>query len=208
MSKLWIETGGTAAFIQEIAPSVNYEDKTSDISAWDKYGLRVKDYKYVQYRIKMLVLAITGLDFSTYGNLTDEEKKLAAKWMSAPYILRVPSQYSDEEDRENWLRLIELSEGHNKLSTQGRARIFEEMRQRVSEELRVEAMALEDSQDFFRTCFIDSQAYIACNDPQFKFWLDNTVGEQYENNGFAQKSYYNETLKNDLLSIYNGEYEI
>lgn len=37
-----------------------------------------------------------------------------------------------------------------------------------------------------------------------KAWITNEVGTIYENNGMAQNAYFSTTLRDNLMSIYNG----
>ena len=78
------------------------------------------------------------------------------------------------------------------------------MRKRVSDELRKETLTKYDTDDFWDATHIIFNEYIDANGAKFKDWLSNTEGSDYENNGFAQKEYFTEELRDDLLNIYKG----
>ena len=185
----------------------------TNILEWDRYWQYTgKNYKWTQSKIKNLVLGIVNTDFSNWGALNDDEKRIASKWMVAPKVLRLQN-HTEDEDKKHWRDLIIKSEGVDVKSLEGRARIYEEMRICVSHKLRLEEMSMEDSQDFYRTCRDMVQDYIAVSHPAFKQWLTNEVGSIYETvdpnsippkiGGFAQKSYFSQSLLDELMAIYN-----
>jgi hypothetical protein len=199
MSKLWIENNGTAAYYQEIAPAVSYTDKSNDIEAWNLFGESTVGYKLTRDKIKALVIIATNpnyptLDFSGWAAYS--YKSIAAKWVVAPYALRV-TVHTDNIDSDIWDVLVEKTKS-------GRAGVVELMRKRVSDELRKETLTKYDTDDFWDATHIIFNEYIDANGAKFKDWLSNTEGSDYENNGFAQKEYFTEELRDDLLNIYKG----
>jgi len=216
MSKLWIEN--TSNYPSVICSSLDYStthtDKTTDVISWDKYGLDVLQYLHVRRKIQPLIIAKCSsnpLDSNTYfdnwtNGLTLEEKKIACNWIIAPYSLRITIN-SDADDLSLWTILVEKSKGFNILKdTEGRAYIIEEMRMRVSENLRKDLWTFATSNQFYYDTKDHIMAYMFANTTDLIDWISNKVGSLYENNGFAQTSYYDATLQTDLIKIYNDYY--
>lgn len=186
-------------------PIGDYEDITS-ITNWFLYYKY--NYEYMQGRniIWSLLLPIVGGDFSGWANLTNEEKKVASVMSLAPYGLRLQS-ITDEQDYYYFGIQLSETSGIEKNILKGRQRVIEEMRFHVGNTVfRKEIYTKDNVDDFFKSVEDLIPRYISSNDPSFKYWLNNTAGTTYENNGFQQKSYYIEDLKNELNSIYNGNF--
>jgi hypothetical protein len=83
------------------------------------------------------------------------------------------------------------------------------MRQHVgSGYLRKDLMTYTNSKLFGRNAHLYIEWYIKYADYSFYNWLTNAVGTEFENDGFAQKTYLSTTelmtqLKDELLVIYN-----
>lgn len=188
-----------------------YTDYTLDAVMWDKYGKFVIDYLFYRDKINTILFPICNpnyptVDFSGWGNLTAEQKEIMARYVLAPYALRL-TVYSDEIDSANWSNLLQVTQGTETVQFHytGRALLVENMRRHVAHKVRKELMTMTDSQLFFKDVFEFTEWYIRAACPDFKQWLTNEIGSPYENTGFAQESYYNITLKDELMSIYNGE---
>jgi hypothetical protein len=210
--KLWIENISIPAILyQEDTPSGDYLDKTNDAVYWDLYGMQVMDYIFVRDNINNLLFPICNpnypptIDFSGWNNLTAAQKEIMARYVLAPYALRL-TIYTDQEDKNHWQSLIQVTQGlqNNNYLFTGRAMIIEKMRSCVADKVRIETFSMAESQIFFKDVFDFTEWYIRAACPDFKQWLTNEIGSPYENDGFAQKSYYSEALKNSLMDIYNG----
>lgn len=207
MKKLWIENNQQlpAAYWQENAPLGDFSDKTDDLIAWDIYGLRVLDLDRYRYEMKTPFYILAGSQLENWATLSNEIKLIAAKYFFIPYGLRL-TVVSDDQDAKNWDWLIEETQGTPVDIYRGRAKTFDEMRKRVAHWVRKEQMTMESSQQMLKDVGQMADWFIRSNAPDFKQWITNEVGTAYENNGFSQKSYYNLDLKNELYSIYNGDY--
>ena len=212
--KLYIEDNQTIPAIQILddgaTPPVGFSEGTS-IEDWFKYGRgslgAFFGFNYLTWRMKVqgLVIAIAGSDFSTWNNLSTPEKEIASDLILAPYTLRT-SVVSDTIDKKNWNVLVTTSQGTPVETYTGRAKVVEKMREAVSEELRVDSMTKDDADKFFTDVSAMIDTYKGANTPDFKQWLTNEVGSPYENDGFAQKTYYSQAREDYLLEIYNGQF--
>ena len=212
--KLYVENNEAIPAIKVLqdsdpAPS-GYTEKTS-IEDWYKYGGEVLGaffgFNYLTWRNKILnlVVGIVNPDYSNWIGLNADQKAIAIELILAPYALRVPA-ISDEADQKNWIELIITSQGAPVWKYDGRSKVVEEMREAVAEELRVETITKAEVDLFYSDTFDFLQYFIASNSIAFKQWLTNEVGSPYENDGFAQKTYYSIARKDYLLSIYQGNY--
>lgn len=210
--KLWIENNSIPAVLwQEEQPTGDWLDKTNDAESWDLYGKYVMDYLFYRDKINTILFAkanpnLPTIDFSGFFTvLTANERLLMCKYVLAPYALRT-AVVSDEIDYQNWDILLEITQGleTNDKKYTGRALLIEKMRRHVAHKVRKELMTMADSQSFYKDCGGLTTWYIRAACPDFKQWITNEVGSAYENDGFAQKTYYSETLMNELMSIYNG----
>lgn len=206
--KLWVENGQAipAVVYAENPTNLDFTDYETSIEKWSEYGLQVKDFNFVRNKILTLVVSIVQPNYSLWNNLTLDQKKIACKFVVAPYALRVPTIFTDEEDKEHWRKVLELTQGQPISVMQGRARIFQEMRIYVGEYLRTDQITLANTQDFYKSVYNLANWFVNSNSPDFKWWINNEVGTPYENDGFAQKSYYSQAIKDGLNTIYSGDY--
>lgn len=210
-NKLWIENINTPAILyQEDAPSGDWVDRSSDAMAWDLFGKYIMDYLFYRDKINNILFILCNpnyptIDFSGWGSLTSIEKEIMARYILAPYALRL-TIYSEEIDEQNWFNLIQVTQGldSQKDPFTGRALLIEKMRKYIANKVRREEMAMATSQLFFKDVFQMLDWYIRAACPDFKQWITNEVDSPYESAGFAQKSYYSVTLKDELMDIYNG----
>lgn len=207
MKKLWVENNEQipAVYWGENAPLGDFSDKSNDIVAWDMYGARVLDLDRYRFEMKTPFYTLAGLQLENWATLSNNIKLIGAKYFFIPYALRL-TLISDAEDAKNWDWLIEETQGTPVQIYRGRAKTFDEMRKRVAHWVRKEQMTMESSQQMLKDVGQMADWFIRSNAPDFKQWITNEVGTAYENNGFSQKSYYNLDLKNELYSIYNGDY--
>lgn len=185
-----------------------YEDITS-AKNWDKYGDLVTDYLFYRYEIQCLLIPKCNpnyptIDFSGWSNLTNSEKFLMCKYILAPYQLRLTVQ-DDNDDEKCWFNLLNITQGVRAERFTGRALLIEKMRKCVANKVRKEEMEMAVTQQFFKDVFLFIQYYIAAAAPDFMLWLTNAEGTEFESDGFAQKTYYTEELKNELMDIYEGK---
>lgn len=214
-NKLWVNitgniTDGSRFYVynglpiqviyQELQPDLNFEDLTSSITGWDTYGSFIFDFSQVRNVLWDLVLAIVQPDYSHWNDLSDDEKKVACKYILAPYAIRI-TVVSDEQDKLNWYNTTELTQGDPIDTLQGRKRVYQSMRLFVSNFIRTETVSLMDGQDFYETVYLFTQYFVNANSPRLKWWLNNQP--PYQNNGFQQKSYFNQAMLDGLNTILN-----
>ena len=200
------DLNGNPAFCFSDSVTSGYQD-ISSIENWDIYGLNSGvDFNYIRNIIQGLVVAIVNPNFSNWNGLTSEQKIIACKYVVAPYALRVPGVVDDATDKENWYNVVTLTNGVPLTNLQGRALIFQKMRVAIAELTRTNTITLIESQSLFKDTFIIVQYYINSNSPDFKYWFNNTVGTPYENNGFAQVTYFTTPMKAQILAIVNDIY--
>lgn len=171
----------------------NYED-ASTLNYWDRFGFNFGDFNFVRDNINEIVLSIVGQNFQNWNNLSLNEKKIACKYVVAPYPLRVPDVVSEQEDKINWTYL--LSE-----TKRSRAECGEKMRVAVGDKIRNGQLSLQQTQDFFKDVSEYLYWFVEANVPDFKNWI---FGLPPYENVFASKNYYSVQLQDELISIYNG----
>jgi len=184
-----------------------YDDITSNLLELDCCAERAIGYKRGRDLIKVVVATETAM-YTTWGSYPSNKQDIAAKWFAAPYALRLGTGVTDEEDAENWEELLDKTKGVPIQGLGGRALIVEKMRRRASHELRTETMTKDELDDFWESTESIFREYIDSNSPKFRQWLTNEVGSAYENDGFEEKTdYWNQVLEDDLIAIYNGEFD-
>lgn len=204
--KLWVENiDNPSVVFSETAPSANFTDKTDDIIAWDAYGSRVLDLDRYRYEMKAPFYAEAGINLENWTTLSLEKKIIGAKYFFVPYALR-KTVITEQQDYDNWEDLIIKTQGTPVEIYIGRAKTFDEMRKRVAHRVRTENMSMTHSQQMLKDVGQIVDWFIRANSPDFKQWLTNEVGSPYENDGFAQKIYFNAQLRDELYDIYNGIY--
>jgi hypothetical protein len=184
---------------------VDYEDITS-IENWDKSN--VLDWSRRRDNISPLFYGIASYNLSTYGNLTQEQKIIGARYFFVPYSLRVGNgTITEQEDYDN---------GHILLFETQSSRIacIEAMRKYVwNEFVRKEHMSLANSQQLFiditycqsgQNSIDDFEKANISNFKNYVFNLSPFVGV------FSSKTYCSPTdmviLQQGLQDIYNGKY--
>jgi hypothetical protein len=207
MKKLWIEDIADLPAVawSENSPSINFIDKTNDIVAWYKHGKSVLDLDRYRYESKAPFYTLAGTQLENWASLSGEVKKIGAEMFFIPYQLRL-TVISEQEDYDNWEKIIEKTQGTPTEIYIGRAKTFDEMRRCVAHKVRKEELSMTASQQMLKDVGLMVDWFIRSNSPEFKQWLTNEAGTPYENDGFAQKSYYSLDLKNKLYDIYNGNY--
>ena len=179
----------------ETSPGVEYAN-VSSIANWFNYdGL---DWGRRRVYIKPLFYAAVGPNFVNYANLTQEEKIIGGLCFLSPYALRL-QLWSDAEDKDVWMNVIAETK-------KTRVRTIEVMRKNVAEYIRTGLLTLLQTQMFDKDSSDMIAWYERSDARDFYQWLTNEVGSPYENDGFAQKSYYIVALKDSLVSIYNGNF--
>lgn len=212
MSKFWVENNNNDPQVRFQNDSPDYDeitftDKSNDIILWDKYGLDVLQYMHVRKKLQIAIVTKLLGNFNNWAtHLSNDERLIAIKWICAPYVLRVPT-VSDSEDSENWNNMVrELKGVYDFSEEKGREHIIEIMRERASNELRVENWGNSTSNQFYYDTKEHIFAYQFANTTDLIDWISNKVGSPYENEGFAQAAYFSTTLKDDLIEIYNSSY--
>lgn len=208
MKKLWVENNENlpAVVWSETQPQTgDFLDRTNDLISWDKYGKYVLDFERYRYEMKAPFYGEAGIQLENWGLLSAEKKLIGAKYFFVPYQLRL-TVLNDQQDFDNWESLLFETQGLPVQRYVGRARTFDEMRRCVAHMVRTEQMTMESSQDMLKSVGLMSDWFIRANAPDLKQWITNEVGSVYENNGFAQKNYFNAALRDKLYDIYNGNY--
>lgn len=215
MKKLWVNRTGNITpgdkfyihdsvpveiYYQETQPTEYFEDVTNSITGWDIYGSYLFDFNQIRSVLWDLVLVIAHPDFSHWDDLSYDEKKVACKYITAPYALRL-TIVSDEEDKINWNNTTELTQGEPIDTLQGRKRVYQVMRVFVSDYIRTEVLSLIDGQDFYESVYLNTQYYVNANSPKLKWWLNNHA--PYQNDGFKQKTYFTQSMLDGLNTILN-----
>ncbi len=208
MKKFWVENiadNPACVWSENVPASGDFIDRTNDLVYWDRYGKNILDLDRYRYEMKAPFYALAGTQLENWASLSAEIKEIGARMFFIPYALRL-TVVSEEQDYINWEAIIEKTQGTPTEIYIGRAKIFDEMRRCVAHRVRKELMPMSDSQQMLKDVGLMVDWFIRANSPEFKQWLTNEVGSQYENNGFAQATYYNATLKDELYDIYNGNY--
>lgn len=208
MKKLWIENienNPACVWSENHPPQGDFINRTDDLIYWDKYGKNVLDLDRYRYEMKYPFYILAGFSLENWANLSIDIKKIGAKMFFVPYNIRL-TVVTEQEDYNNWEDLVFQTQGTPTQIYIGRAKTFDEMRKCVSHKVRKEILSMSDSQLMLKDVGQMVNWFINANTPDFKQWIINEVGTIYENDGFAQKSYYSESLKNELYDIYNGNY--
>ncbi len=142
--------------------------------------------------------AEAGAQLQNFASLSNIKKLNACVFFLVPYQVRTQI-ISDAQDAINWDFLLTKTK-------ESRMSCVEAMRIKVGQYMRLGIITLEQTQDFYTSVYQLIIWFDQTNKPDFKQWISNEVGSPYELNGFAQKPYYTEQIKDDLMEIYNGKY--
>lgn len=173
---------------------LNLYDDVSTITGW--YGSDVLDWGRRRLQIKPLFYAKAGADLSNFATLTDEEKQIGAEAFFIPLAMRLQF-WSSEEDEVRWANLLAKTK-------ESRVATIETMRKTVGDRIRTGELTLLQTQMFDKDTSLMISWYERSDARDFYQWLTNEVGSAYETDGFAEKTYYTQALKDELLTIYNG----
>ena len=188
-----------------------FTDVTSDLSAWDVHCIGAKmesgsvvDYKIMRDNFQAPLFSSLNPNFSNWGTVSATVRQLASKYFYAPYSLRL-TQHSEEYDLEQFTRLYQETKGINKLELQGRPRILEEIWELVAcKYYRKELISQADSTDFTQSTKEYVFNYLNYSSNELRKWINNE--SEFASNGFAEKSYFNATMRDEITNIYNGNY--
>jgi hypothetical protein len=173
---------------------LNLYDDVSTIEGW--YGSNVLDWGRRRLQIKPLFYAKAGADLSNFATLTDAEKQIGAECFFIPLVMRLQF-WSSDEDKVHWGNLLARTK-------ESRVATIETMRKRVGDRIRTGELTLLQTQMFDKDSSAMISWYERSDARDFYQWLTNEVGSAYETDGFAEKTYYSQALKDELLTIYNG----
>jgi len=183
---------------------VGWSELTS-LEDWDLYwGETRLLQKFARDKIKVIVATETNM-FQNWATYPEDKKHIACHWIAAPYSLRM-TYHTDAEDTVIWDDLVGYTE-------KNRTVIVERMRLYISELSRTEDLTIQESQQFYYDITNADvghnllELFMKTNCPRFSWWMNNTVGTDYENDGFEQRAYYNETIRDNVNLIYTGEVE-
>jgi len=170
----------------------------SSIEHWD--SIPVLDWARRRDGISPLFYEIAGVNLSNYSALTTTQKIIGAQYFFVPYSLRVTNGIvTEEQDIENWSFLL----SETKVS---RENCVEAMRKHVGQYIRTGLLTLAQTQQFYKDTRVFIQWFNEVNLYDLIQWISNTPGSPYENDGFAQQTYFNANLRDELIEIYNGDY--
>lgn len=190
------DLNGNKPYVSSTHSSLDGYQDISSIENWDSSTLL--DWSRRRDEILPLFYAESGNQLQNFADMSIEKKLIGCKYFLLPYNIRT-TIISDEQDSINWDFLLKMT----KIS---REECVEAMRVKVGQYMRLGTLTLEETQDFYTRVYQMIIWFDGANKPDFKQWLFNEVGSPYENNGFAQMTYYSESIKNDLMDIYNGSY--
>jgi hypothetical protein len=173
--------------ISDIIPQ-GYEDYSSIVN-W--YNCTFLDWARRRDNIKPLFYIKAGANLSNYASLTDDEKWIGNVCFLVPLALRL-QLWSSEDDQNGWARLIAERKKTRSMC--------------VAEQIRIGSLTLTQTQMFDKDTSLMISWYERSDALDFKQWLTNEAGSPYENDGFAEKTYYSQVIKGDLLNIYNGDF--
>lgn len=161
------------------------------------------DYKKLDWSrrrdiLSPLFYAKAGNQLQNFSNLPLRDKLIGCVYFFVPYNVRVQI-ISNLQDKKNWEFLLAKTKESRETCT-------ESMRRCAGQYIRTGDLTLAQTQQFYKDVRPHVQNFNEVNSPDLKQWLTNEVGSAYENNGFAQKSYYSTALRDDLMNIYNGNY--
>ena len=175
----------------------NYVDHSS-IEEWDELALHTgRDYKFIRNEIKWIMLGIVGPTFSGWDNLTDNEKKVVAKYVCCP-IEKVIEQYG--ADTQLILDDYDLNsmKSREKRYQSARMYIFENMELNDAKQILVEATPLV-------TLYIGGIEGTAEDNVDGIFdWVLSRTQSSYYNNGLSTSSYSPKNPANTMEDIANG----
>ncbi len=184
----------------DVALTVGQEATLNDII--NNYVINTT-YKKIDWARRRDVLiphfyAEAGAQLQNFASLSNIKKLNACVFFLVPYQVRTQI-ISDAQDAINWDFLLTKTK-------ESRMSCVEAMRIKVGQYMRLGTITLEQTQDFYTSVYQLIIWFDQTNKPDFKQWISNEVGSPYELNGFAQKPYYTEQIKDDLMEIYNGKY--
>lgn len=184
----------------DVALTVGQEATLNDII--NNYVINTT-YKKIDWARRRDVLiphfyAEAGAQLQNFASLSNIKKLNACVFFLVPYQVRTQI-ISDAQDAINWDFLLTKTK-------ESRMSCVEAMRIKVGQYMRLGTITLEQTQDFYTSVYQLIIWFDQTNKPDFKQWISNEVGSPYELNGFAQKPYYTEQIKDDLMEIYNGNY--
>ena len=191
--KLFKTTAGSPATV--IIDDVNYEDY-SNMENWDSSDFL--DWARRRDEIVPLFYAEAGGSLENFAGISSQRKLLACKYFLIPYAVRMQI-ITDTEDSENWDFLLHQTKA-------SRESCVEAMRVKVGQYMRLGSITLEETQHFYKQVYQHITWFNDTNSPDFKQWISNEVGSPYENAGFAEMTYFDSDMRDDLMDIYNGNY--
>lgn len=213
--RLWIEENGTAAYYQEIAPAVNYENKTGDVKSWEASykKLEINYYHFLKILQRIIIPKASStadpFNLDQMENLSEDEKILGTKYhVILDRTFRVDTagshQVTAEQDMKNWKYLVTESKI-------GRIIIDEKMRELTSEYVVLGKMTIGHTQLFLSDVVSQLLAFEGSSASMFETFMNDTSitieGRvfDYTSTGFSSKEYGSIVgLKDDLMDIYYG----
>ena len=187
-----------------------YTDQTNLIEVATNANLYERiEYNKLRWWVSSLLMA-KGVDVTAaFTACTTEEKIQVCKFILMPYSIRLLF-YTDDQDYSNWDLLVDRSEGNPHGIIEGRSRVYEDLRRKVSDYVRREVWLSGDyyanltkAQELFRDVSQYKDWYIGSNDPTFHDFLSST-GQFDEFTGMKSKGYWLQSLEDDLMLIYNA----
>ena len=190
---------------------IGYLDETTIEGVGNNKKLeQIMDYNNIRNWVLELVLAKDPDLAIAFGMCTADEQKICCEFQLMPYSVRVPNYFTDDEDKENWNKLVRITEGNPFGVLKGRTKIYQDLRVVVSDYVRREVWFpnnyranISYAQDFYRDTYKIKEYYIAANDPEFGEFL-RSDGRYTALTGFKCKDYWRQDLEDELLEVYNS----
>ena len=186
-----------------------YLDETSIIGiATNKAIENIMDYNHIRDWV-LVEMMKKDVDYATaFGMCNPTEQYLCCVFQLMPYSVRLLFM-SDAQDKVNWDKLVQLTEGSPFSMFVGRSRIYQDMRVCVSDFVRREIWFPNDyysnlnyAQAFLKDVHLYKEYYIAANDPELGLFLRSEG--IHLTDGFNSKVYWLQELEDNLLNIYNS----
>lgn len=126
-------------------------------------------------------------------------------WLLAEETGRTEAEV-EEIDRSNWIAMVIGTQGYPIHLYKGRSLVAENMREIVSDWVRVfdgvgGGMSLSDAYDMEESLEVYKQAFIHSGDTRFRDWIANEgVYSDTGSGGFREKTYYSDGLRDALIT--------
>ena len=186
-----------------------YLDETSIIGIGQNNAIEtIMDYNHIRDWVLVEMMKKDPDQATAFNLCSPLEQYYLCVFQLMPYSVRLLFM-TDAEDKINWDKLVQLTEGSPFSMFVGRSRIYQDMRVCVSDFVRREVWFPNDyqanltyAQAFLKDVHLYKEYYIAANDPELGLFLRSEG--IHLNDGFNSKVYWLQELEDNLLNIYNS----